>query len=178
MAASPAPAHEAHFPAALKSVLVIAGGLQDARATARVVARMQAREGVRVHILSICSPPTGHARFFLRGLDVRALQQAEGDEALGPLRAALEAEGVTFRAHVEIGAWLETVARFAREISCSRVLLGVNPSHPWRSLLLRHDAWRVGAALRAAGVNCPVARGDEASHAAASPMPREASRPH
>ena len=179
MASTPlAHAHAAHFPAALKSMLVVASALQDVRATARVVARLQAREPVRVHVLAVCTPPTGHARFFLRGLDVRAMQKAEGEEALRPLRSALEAEGVTFRTHVEIGPWLETVARFAREISSSRVVVGVSPSHPWRTLLLRHDCWRVAAALRAAGHACPVVRGEERVQVAAPGLPREASRPH
>jgi nucleotide-binding universal stress UspA family protein len=179
MAATPhVHAHAAHFPAALKSVLVVASALHDARATARVVARLQARESLRVHILAVCTPPSGHARFFLRGLDVRAMQQDEGEEALQPLRAALEAEGVSFRTHVEIGPWLETVARFAREISCSRVVLGVNPSHPWRGLLLRHDCWRVATALRVAGHECPVVRGEERVQVPVPSLPREASRPH
>ncbi|MGZ5041755.1 MAG: universal stress protein [Usitatibacter sp.] len=171
--------HAAHFPAAVKNVLVVASTSHDAGATARIVARMQARESIRVHVLAVQVPPSGYARHFLRDIDLRGVLEAEGARALEPLRDALEAAGVPCRLHVEIGAWLPTISRFAREISCARIVLGENPGHAWRTLLLRHDAWRLRLLLRRSGNDCAVTRGDEPVAVGPRPVPREqASRPH
>ena len=168
--------HAAQFPAAVKNVLVIASALQDADATARILARMQAREPIRLHVLAVQSPPSGYARHFLRDIDLRKVQQADGEKALAPLRAALDAAGVSCKYHVEIGPWLATISRFAREISCARIVLGENPGHAWRTLLLRHDCWRVRSVLRGSGHDCPVLQGDEPALATPAPVPREAPR--
>lgn len=170
--------HAAQFPAAVKNVLVIASSLQDARATARVLARIQAREPVRIHALAVQAPPSGYARHFLGDIDLRKIQHADGEKALEPLRAALETAGVACRYHVEIGPWLATISRFAREISCARIVLGENPGHAWRTLLLRHDCWRIRSVLRRSGFDCPVLQGDEPLLPTPAPLPREASRPN
>lgn len=169
--------HAAQFPAAVKNVLVVASPLQDARGTARILARMQAREPLRIHVLAVQAPPSGYARHFLREIDLRGVLEAEAERALAPLRAELAAAGVPCRFHVEIGPWLETISRFAGEISCARIVLGESPGHAWRTLLLRHDAWRLRSVMRRSGRDCAVLRGDDAAPPAGA-VPREASRPH
>jgi nucleotide-binding universal stress UspA family protein len=170
--------HAARFPSAVSNVLVIASALQDARATALALEKMKARESIRIHILAVESPPSGYARHFLRGIDLRALQEAEGLKTLAALRAELDALGIACNFHVEIGPWLATIARFAREISCARVVVGENPGHPLANLLLRHDCWRIGSFLRRSGQDCPVVRREEPTLTARAPLPRRASRPH
>jgi len=160
------PLHAAHFPASLASILVIASGAQDARATAAGVIAMHARYGARIHLLAIQAPPSGYARNFLGSIDMRRVQHADGLEALAPLRARLDAAGVAYRFHVEVGAWFPTIARIARDVNCSRIVVGENPKSLLASLALRHDRWRIASLLRKAGSACPVELGYSA---AASP---------
>jgi nucleotide-binding universal stress UspA family protein len=178
MAATATRNHAAQFPAAVKNVLVVVCGLQDARATARILAGMHAREAIRIHLLAVETPPSGYARFFLRDVDYRKVQEAEGLEKLAPLRGELEAAGIPYRFHVEIGPWLATISRFSREIGCARIVVGTNPGHAFRDLLLWHDCWRIRSHLRRAGSDCPVVRREERARSLEAALPHRAPGPH
>ena len=138
MAAVPK-AHIAHFPVMVKNVLVVVSDMQDPRATAATLASMAARGTIRIHLLSIQSPPSSHAGFFLRSIAFRKVQRQAAFEALGPLRVELDSLGVAYRIHVAMSPWLPTIARYARDIGCASVLVGDNPRHLLRRLVLRHD---------------------------------------
>jgi nucleotide-binding universal stress UspA family protein len=178
MAATAARNHAAQFPAAVKNVLVVVCGLEDARATARILSGMHAREAIRIHLLAVETPPSGYARFFLRDIDYRKVQEAEGLLSLAAVRGELEAAGIPYRFHVEIGPWLATISRFSREIGCARIVVGANPGNAFRDLLLWHDCWRIGFHLRRAGSDCPVVRHDEPARSLEAALPRRAPRPH
>jgi hypothetical protein len=169
--------HAAHFPATVKNVLAVASGLQDPRATARILSRLHAREAIRIHLLAVEIPPSGYARFFLGDIDFRKVLRADGLNALAPLRSELDAAGIPYRFHVEIGRWLATIARFSREIACARIVVGDNPRRPLYNLLLRHDCWRIRSYLQRSGHDCAVVQGDEAPRASEVPLAGEA-RPH
>ncbi len=151
--------HGAHFPAGSRGVLVVANRSQDARATARLVAAMHARESVRVHVAAVQVRPTGYAGRFLRSIDVRQVLEEQGRESMASLCAALDELGVPYRTHVQIGRWLAGIERLARELGCARVLVGANPRDALRDIALRFDLWRIRGALRAQP--CSVVRGDE-----------------
>ena len=147
MAALPR-AHIAHFPAEVRNVLVVAGALLDPRATASMLCAIHSRENVRIHLLAIESKLTGYARSFLESVDVGRIQVSEAQRHVAPLGKALQAAGVPYRAHVAAGPWLETIESYARELGCTRVLVGDNPNRALHRLVLRHDRWRIESYLR------------------------------
>ncbi len=142
------PRHAAHFPPGTKNVLVVASTMLDAQATGAQLAALHAREPVRIHLLAIESPLTGNARSHLAHVDVRGLRRAEALSMLAPLQAALDAAGTPYRTHIASGPWLETIARYARDVDCSTVIVGDNERDLFSHLLLRHDRWRIAARLR------------------------------
>lgn len=153
MAALPR-AHIAHFPADVRNVLVVASGLLDAGATASLLAAMHSRESVRIHLLAIESRPTGYAGSFLRTVDVGKIQEGVAHRHVAPLCDALDASGVPYRLHVAAGAWLEAIGHHARELGCTRVIVGDNPHRALHRLVLRHDRWRIESYLRGQGIGC------------------------
>ncbi len=155
MAALPR-AHIAHFPADVRNVLVVAGGLLDARATAAQLASMSTRESVRIHLLAIEPRPSGYARSFLETLDIGKVQDGEAHRHAAPLCEALDAQGIAYRLHVATGPWLESIETYARELGCSRVIVGDNPDRALCRLVLRHDRWRIASYLRGQGLRCVV----------------------
>ena len=178
MAAIAPRTHLAHFPAAVKNVLVIVSELQDARATASILAAIHARESVRLHLLALETPPSGYARSFLGGVDFHKVQRDSGLTTLAPLRAELDAARIPYRFHVEIGPWLATIARYSRDIDCVRIVVGDNPGSIVRKLALRHDCWRIKSFLRRSGRDCAVVqRGEGARHPPAD-LSRKASHPN
>ena len=153
--------HVAHFPASVKNVLVIVSGLQDPETTAATLAAMHAKEAMRIHLLASETPPSGYAKFFLGPIDLRKVQRDDALKALAPLRAQLDAAGIPYKFHVEVGSWLDTIARFARETGCVRVVVGDNPRHGLRNLVLWHDCWRIRSFLQRSGRDCPVVQREE-----------------
>jgi nucleotide-binding universal stress UspA family protein len=136
----------AHFPIA--GVLVVANRTRDARATARLVASMHAREQVRIHVAAVQGRPTSYAGRFLKSIDLRKVLHDLGRESMAGLCAELDALGVPYKTHVEIGPWTASIERLARELGCARVIVGESPRHSLRHALLRFELWRTGSALR------------------------------
>jgi hypothetical protein len=156
MAAIVSPAHAALFPASVRNVLVVANRLQDFGSIAAKLARMHREECVRIYLLAVEPPPTGHAMQFLRHIDVRRLLREDGLTRLRPLMQLLDAAGVPYRHEVEVGRWEETITRFAQERCCKRLLMGDHDARPLGSLLLRHDAWRIRSRLVKLGFACEM----------------------
>ena len=161
MAARPATSYTAQFPAHVRNVLVLVSALQDPAALAATLREMARRESVRIHLLSVQSPPSGHARVFLRGIDSARVQREDGERELQPIRDLLDAAGIRYRHHVQIGPLMVSVARFAADLCCRRILVGDNKANLVKDLLLRHDCRRIGAELAAAGFECSVLQREE-----------------
>jgi hypothetical protein len=153
--------HVAHFPAQVKNVLVIVSELQDPGATAVTLAAMHAREAIGIHLLAIETSPSRYARSFLTKIDLRKVQQADALKSLIPLRAQLDAAGIPYKFHLEVGRWLDLISQYARDIGCVRIVVGDNPHHWLRNLVLRHDCWRIRSFLRQAGWDYPVVQREE-----------------
>jgi len=156
MAAIRFPAHAALFPAEVRNVLVVVNRLQDFGSIAAKLARMDRDENVRIHLLAVEPPPTGHAMQFLRRIDVRRLLREDGLKRLRPLMQLLDAAAVPYRHEVEVGRWEETITRFAQERCCKSIVMGDHDARRLASLLLRHDAWRIRTRLVKLGFACEM----------------------
>ncbi|HSN19353.1 MAG TPA: universal stress protein [Usitatibacter sp.] len=157
MDSSVAPAaHVAIFPAAVRNVLVVVNRLQDFRSIATKLARLHSEEEVRIHLLAVEPPPTGHAMQFLKRIDVRRLLREDGLKRLRPLMDLLDAARVPYRHEVEVGRWEETITRFAQDRCCKSIVMGDHDARPLLSLLLRHDAWRIRTRLVKLGFACEM----------------------
>ncbi len=156
MAALPKPAHVAYFPAEVRNVLVVVNGLQDFRAIAGKLAAMHDRESLRIHLLAVEHPPSGHAMAFLKRVDVRRVLHEDGLAAMRPLMDLLDRAGVPYRHAVEVGPWARTIAKFAQDRCCKTIVTGDRETKGVRRLLLRHDAWRIRTQLGRAGFACEM----------------------
>jgi hypothetical protein len=140
----------------VSNVLVVVNDLQDCDALAAELASLHARQVVRIYLLAVQVPPTGHASSFLRGVDLKRSLRQQGLRALRPLRERLDADGTPYRHHVEIGPWLDVIGEFAIARGCRRVLIGDNRASALRNLVLRHDRWKIAAHLGREGLACAV----------------------
>lgn len=156
MAAIGSPAHAALFPASVRNVLVVANRVRNFGLIAAKLERMHREERVRIYLLAVEPPPTGHAMRFLRGIDVRRLLREDGLKRLHPLMELLDAAAVPYRHEVEVGRWEEAIARFARDRGCRSILIGDHDDRGLANLLLRHDAWRIRTRLVKLGLACEM----------------------
>ena len=60
-----------------------------------------------------------------------------------------------------VGSLMVSVARFAADLCCRRILVGDNKANLLKDLLLRHDCRKIGAELAAVGFECSVLQREE-----------------
>lgn len=152
----------AYFPGAQGDVLVVVNDLQDPHALAGTLERIHRDEpSTRIHLLAPQQAPSGYARRHLKRVNVNKVLRDMGTQDIGALGSLLDAAGVPHHRHVHVGQWLDTIADFARDLGCRRILLGDNPSSIMKNLLLRHDCALVRAHMARVGFRCEVMRRDE-----------------
>lgn len=87
------------------------------------------RGPLRVHVLSVQPPVSGHVAMFFAEGEILRMQEETGAQELRAALAALQQAGVACAGHVRVGRRAETIADLAREQSCDTILMGQDP-HP------------------------------------------------
>jgi nucleotide-binding universal stress UspA family protein len=87
------------------------------------------REGARIHLLNVQPPLTRYAARFFNAEELVRLQEDTAREELAPACAALDAAGIPYWTHVDVGRSAETIVKFARLYYCDRILMA-GPSEP------------------------------------------------
>jgi nucleotide-binding universal stress UspA family protein len=82
------------------------------------------RDGARIHLLNVQPPVSGYAARFFDTEELARLQEGVAREELAPACATLDAAGVPYWTHVEVGRSAETIVKFARLFYCDRILMG------------------------------------------------------
>ncbi|AKQ55877.1 universal stress protein [Bordetella hinzii] len=81
--------------------------------------------GAEIHLLNVQVPiVSGHAKMFLSKETIDAYYKAESDEALAAAVAAAQASGIAFHAGMRNGQFGETIANYAKEKQCDRIVMG------------------------------------------------------
>jgi hypothetical protein len=104
----------------------IAVPIDDARQAqwaSKQVIEIYRREPVQVHLVNVQHPLSRHISQFLNPRDIRAHHLETGMGILEPAIKALDKAGVPHVDHVLVGRKVESIVRFAKEHSCSQVIL-------------------------------------------------------
>ncbi len=101
-------------------------GVRTQRALAEAI-RIHRDEDVRVTLLSVQPPVSGHVAAFFGSRELENLQHDTGMDELESAKALLDAVGMRYRTLVRIGRRAETIARTARELGCDRIVMGDPP---------------------------------------------------
>jgi nucleotide-binding universal stress UspA family protein len=87
------------------------------------------QESARIHLLNVQPPLSRYAARFFDGEELARLQEDVAREELAPACATLDAAGIPYWTHVEVGRSAETIVKFARLFYCDRILMGI-PAEP------------------------------------------------
>ncbi len=88
------------------------------------IAIYRKEDGVQIHLLSVQLPLSRHVSDCFAPGEMHALHAQAAKEDLAPARASFTAANVPVLSHMETGRSAETIAAFAREIRCDRILMG------------------------------------------------------
>ncbi|MCI4429499.1 MAG: YjbE family putative metal transport protein [Burkholderiales bacterium] len=112
----------------LKRVLLAVDGSESAaRAVQQMLAlRRELREPTKleVQVLNVQRPVTGDVSSFVAGSTLEDYYRDNADQVLAPVRAALSAAGVAFKAEYRVGEPGETIAQEAQERRCDLIVMG------------------------------------------------------
>ena len=97
---------------------------QMRHAVEEAIAIYRKEDGVQIHLLSVQLPVSRHVSDCFAPGEMQELHAQAAKEDLAPARNAFTAANVPFLSHMETGRSAETIASFAREIRCDRILMG------------------------------------------------------
>ncbi|MDB5838143.1 MAG: putative universal stress protein [Herminiimonas sp.] len=109
----------------MKKVLVLISTCGGRMATAVDEAiAIYREEPVEIHLLNVQVSVSSHVAMFFKNSELAEIHREAGMEALAPARAALDAAAIPYRTHIVVGRTAPTIARFAQEIGCDRIVMG------------------------------------------------------
>ena len=108
----------------LVPVTVHTSAEQMRHAVEEAIAIYRKEDGVQIHLLSVQLPVSRHVSDCFAPGEMHGLHAQAAKEDLAPARAAFTAANVPVLSHMETGRSAETIAAFAREIRCDRILMG------------------------------------------------------
>ncbi len=139
----------------MRSLVVPIREGHDSKWAVDYVIELHRREAPEVHLLNVQTPLPQYVTRFLNKQAVSDFHRENGMKALQDAIERLDAAGVPHTDHVLVGRKAETIARFAREQRCDRIVLPKRDSGLVSSLGLGS----VGAQVRqliGAGDQCDI----------------------
>lgn len=109
----------------MKILLPVDGSEHAVRAAKHVVASVQSCTDYRILLLNVQEPVDApEIRSHMRASEIEAMQETRGGDAMAPVREVLEKAGLAYQPTVVIGPIAETIARFATEQGCEKIVMG------------------------------------------------------
>lgn len=128
----------------------------DQRWAVDQLSRMNQREPIRVHLLSVQPRYSGHVRMFLSPEWIHEAQREDAEREMAPMRSALDALGISTECHVAEGSSAEQIARFAREHHCAQIVIGPPAAGHLSDRIYGSLNREVEHLMRQAGTPCEV----------------------
>lgn len=109
----------------MKILLAVDGSEHSERAARHLIRSLEGCERKEVIVLNVqeaidAPELTSH----MPQNELEAMLAARGGDALAPARAVLDAAGVSYTPVVLIGPVAETIARYAKEQDCAKIVMG------------------------------------------------------
>jgi nucleotide-binding universal stress UspA family protein len=128
----------------MKILLPVDGSSHSDRAVRNVISEVNRAAGTQVVLINV-QPPIAASELFghMPAYEIEAMQEARGGDALQSARVLLDEAGVPYVPAVLIGPVAETIARYAVENSCEKIVMGTRGLGAVRSVLMGSVATRV-----------------------------------
>lgn len=129
----------------MRKVLVPADGSESSmRAVDFLIKLIRGRAVPEVHLLN-AQPPVMSGEIY-PGVTVemvKRIHQTAGEKALLPAQTLLDAAGIKYTARVLLGDAADTIASYAKEHGCDRIVMGTRGMGAVRNLVLGSVATKV-----------------------------------
>ena len=140
----------------MPNILVPVRTDRDTDWVANFLIKLHQRERIRVHLLSVQPPFTGHVRMFFAEAEIRAFRWEDAQREFAPIRRALDAAGVPYNTHLVVGYLAEEIARFAQALHSPQIVMGPPKGRGLSELVLGSLTRQVEQLMRVSGNACEV----------------------
>lgn len=89
-----------------------------------------------VHLLTVQPSLHGDISRFVSAAQLQDYHREEGDKALAPAAARLQAAGITAQTHVRVGESAALIQEFAAEKACDQIIIGTRGHSGLSGMLL------------------------------------------
>ncbi|AEE66697.1 universal stress family protein [Bordetella pertussis] len=128
----------------LKILVPVDGSECAVRAVREAIKVANDSKGAQLHLLNVQLPLiSGHAKMFLRHNELQSYYQAEGEAALATVLPVVAESGIPFESEMRTGQYGETIANYAKEKQCDRIVMGTRGLGAVGGLLLGSVARKV-----------------------------------
>lgn len=128
----------------LKIVVAVDGSDNALNAVRHVIKRAAAGDAAeKIHLVNVQYPLHGGVSTFINAAQIKQYHQEEGQKALAPARALLDAEKVPYQHHLFVGEPSEIITRFAAEQGCEEIVIGTRGLSGLSSLLMGSVATKI-----------------------------------
>jgi len=121
----------------MKILLPVDGSEHSVRAAQHVINALKDASRYTLLLLNVQEPiDAPEVRSHMRASEIEAMQETRGGDALAPARAVLDAAGIAYTPTVLIGPVAETVAGFAEQEGCDKIVMGTRGLGALGSMLM------------------------------------------
>jgi nucleotide-binding universal stress UspA family protein len=128
----------------MKILLAVDGSGHSDRAAQHVIALLQGCGGHALHVINVQPPiDAPEVRSHMTAGEIEAMQETRGGDALASARALLDRAGIAHVPAVLLGPVAETIARYAAEQGCEKIVMGTRGLGALGNMLMGSVATRV-----------------------------------
>ena len=124
----------------MKRVLIPIDGSECAlRGVALVISKRAlylSPDEFEIHLINVQAPFSNDIRRFVSNEQTAAFHREESEEALQGARAMLDAAGVKYTCHVEVGNVAETITELAKSIQCDEIVMGTHGRGAFKEFMM------------------------------------------
>lgn len=108
----------------LKILVPVDGSGNTAHAVRQVIREAARNRELEVHLLNVQTPLSRSVAQFLSRKSRAEWHHERAEDALRPTRAQLDAAGIAYTVHIELGRKAETIVGMARRLGCDHIVMG------------------------------------------------------
>lgn len=116
-------------------LLPIDGSKNSVDAVKHIVARFLSDSHQELHLLHVRTPFSKHIARFLNRRDLASFHRDEATKALKAARELLDARGIPYAVHVEMGDKAKVIASMARKLRASQIVMGTSRKSSFTRML-------------------------------------------
>jgi nucleotide-binding universal stress UspA family protein len=124
----------------MKRVLIPIDGSDCAlRAVALVIGKRAlylSPDDLEIHLINVQAPFSSDISRFASHQQISEFHRQQSEEALRGARQLLDAAGIKYRCHIEVGHIAETITEHASALACDQIVMGTHGRGAFKELVM------------------------------------------